>query len=161
MRRLCDTLLDVKNATPPLPNPISAPPSCPARIAPSWRAAPPYQFSRVTSVPTDTLQASTGTPAARCGLVRSAFRPSDDATTFQFLVCRHCGWPGRGVLWEPWFSEWERGRAQLFARSHNYSAHPRGAEEHAAHTRGTSPAPSCSLLPRRAADSTPEARVSA
>ncbi|KAJ4459828.1 putative DUF1237 domain protein [Paratrimastix pyriformis] len=49
-------------------------------------AAPAYQFSRQTGNPLDTLQGQTGAPAARCGLIRSAFRPSDDAATYQFSI---------------------------------------------------------------------------
>lgn len=46
-----------------------------------------YQFQRCTSCdPTDTLMHGVGAPVRRTGLVRSAFRPSDDSTTFQFLV---------------------------------------------------------------------------
>lgn len=48
----------------------------------------PYRFERVSSVPTETLaNRGNGSPVrGRTGLVRSAFRPSDDATTFQFLI---------------------------------------------------------------------------
>lgn len=47
----------------------------------------PYYFRRTSPHPSETLAASgLGAPARRCGLVRSAFRPSDDATTFPFLV---------------------------------------------------------------------------
>lgn len=48
----------------------------------------PYRFERVSSVPTETMaNRGNGSPVNRgTGLVRSAFRPSDDATTFQFHV---------------------------------------------------------------------------
>lgn len=48
----------------------------------------PYQFRRVTNVATETLpNRGNGSPVkGDTGLVRSAFRPSDDATTFQFLI---------------------------------------------------------------------------
>jgi meiotically up-regulated gene 157 (Mug157) protein len=45
-----------------------------------------YQFQRQAVEPTDTLLHSTGHPAAYTGMVRSAFRPSDDATTFPFHI---------------------------------------------------------------------------
>jgi uncharacterized protein len=45
-----------------------------------------YSFARTTSVPTDTLLHKVGPPAARCGLIKSAFRPSDDATRLPYLV---------------------------------------------------------------------------
>lgn len=48
----------------------------------------PYRFERTSSIPTETLgNRGNGHPVrAGTGLVRSAFRPSDDATTFQLLV---------------------------------------------------------------------------
>lgn len=47
----------------------------------------PYRFMRVTDRPLDTLQnAGWGSPVNPVGLIASAFRPSDDATTFMFLV---------------------------------------------------------------------------
>lgn len=48
----------------------------------------PYQFTRITNVATETLpNRGNGSPVkGGTGLVRSAFRPSDDATTFQFLI---------------------------------------------------------------------------
>lgn len=48
----------------------------------------PYRFTRVTSASTETLpNGGNGSPVkGGTGLVRSAFRPSDDATTFQFLI---------------------------------------------------------------------------
>lgn len=47
----------------------------------------PYSFMRVTSSAYDTLpNKGLGTPVKPVGLIVSAFRPSDDATTFQFLV---------------------------------------------------------------------------
>lgn len=47
----------------------------------------PYTFLRVTDRTFDTLSnRGNGTPVNPVGLIASAFRPSDDATTFQFLV---------------------------------------------------------------------------
>lgn len=47
----------------------------------------PYTFLRVTDRTFDTLSnKGMGNPVKPCGLIASAFRPSDDATTFQFLV---------------------------------------------------------------------------
>ncbi|KAI8060992.1 hypothetical protein BC940DRAFT_327877 [Gongronella butleri] len=46
-----------------------------------------YRFQRYTDRPTETLGADgLGGIAQRCGLVRSAFRPSDDATTLPYLI---------------------------------------------------------------------------
>lgn len=46
-----------------------------------------YRFRRRTFSPTDTLpNGGYGWPAKPCGLIASAFRPSDDATTYPFLV---------------------------------------------------------------------------
>lgn len=46
-----------------------------------------YKFQRKTHVPTDTQQGwGWGAPVRPCGLIFSAFRPSDDATTFGFLI---------------------------------------------------------------------------
>mmetsp|Transcript_27982 Transcript_27982/g.54403 ORF Transcript_27982/g.54403 Transcript_27982/m.54403 type:complete len:438 (+) Transcript_27982:1-1314(+) len=45
-----------------------------------------YQFQRTTSEPTDTLSHGVGNPGMYTGMIRSMFRPSDDATTFPFLV---------------------------------------------------------------------------
>jgi meiotically up-regulated gene 157 (Mug157) protein len=47
---------------------------------------PPYTFRRSSVHPSETLLHGRGAPARRTGLVRSAFRPSDDATTFPFHV---------------------------------------------------------------------------
>lgn len=47
---------------------------------------PTYQFQRQASEPSDTLLHGVGHPAAESGMVKSAFRPSDDATTLPFLV---------------------------------------------------------------------------
>ena len=48
---------------------------------------PVYQFRRTTPFATDTLtNQGLGNPFARTGMSRSAFRPSDDAATFQHLV---------------------------------------------------------------------------
>ena len=47
----------------------------------------PYRFLRVTDRQLDTLQnVGWGSPVKPVGLIASAFRPSDDATTFMFLV---------------------------------------------------------------------------
>jgi len=46
----------------------------------------PYCFTRLTTVPTDTLMFGVGAPAKRCGLSKSPFRPSDDATILPFLI---------------------------------------------------------------------------
>lgn len=47
----------------------------------------PYSFMRISEKPTDTLAGNGfGSPIKPNGLICSAFRPSDDATTFLFLV---------------------------------------------------------------------------
>ncbi|MDF3130618.1 glycoside hydrolase family 125 protein [Kiritimatiellaeota bacterium B1221] len=46
----------------------------------------PYRFAREFDRPTETLQDGVGFPVKPCGMVKSYFRPSDDATTFKFLV---------------------------------------------------------------------------
>lgn len=47
----------------------------------------PYHFQRVTAAQLDTkANSGYGNPVKPCGLIASAFRPSDDATTFEFLV---------------------------------------------------------------------------
>lgn len=46
-----------------------------------------YMFTRKTDRAFDTLSNNgMGTPVKPCGLIASAFRPSDDATTLQFLI---------------------------------------------------------------------------
>ncbi|KAI8093712.1 DUF1237 domain-containing protein [Halteromyces radiatus] len=46
-----------------------------------------YRFTRYSDRPTETLGANgLGGISQRCGLVKSAFRPSDDATTFPYLI---------------------------------------------------------------------------
>lgn len=46
-----------------------------------------YSFQRKSTVPTDTQQGyGWGAPVKLCGLIFSAFRPSDDATTYGFLI---------------------------------------------------------------------------
>lgn len=46
-----------------------------------------YSFQRKSTVPTDTQQGyGWGAPVKPCGLIFSAFRPSDDATTYGFLI---------------------------------------------------------------------------
>ena len=47
---------------------------------------PTYQFQRQASEPSDTLLHGVGHLAAESGMVKSAFRSSDDATTLPFLV---------------------------------------------------------------------------
>lgn len=50
-----------------------------------------YTFERITAVASDTrAMAGKGTMAARSGLIKSAFRPSDDATVLPFLVPANC-----------------------------------------------------------------------
>lgn len=47
----------------------------------------PYRFGRVTDRALDTMNNNGyGSPVKQCGLIVSAFRPSDDATTLQYLV---------------------------------------------------------------------------
>jgi uncharacterized protein len=47
----------------------------------------PYKFQRITAVAYDTVPLyGYGNPTRPCGLVHSAFRPSDDACVFPFLV---------------------------------------------------------------------------
>jgi len=46
----------------------------------------PYRFQRAAPNPTDSLVNGTGNPAKATGLIASAFRPSDDACIFPFLV---------------------------------------------------------------------------
>ncbi|SPN96658.1 related to Meiotically up-regulated gene 157 protein [Cephalotrichum gorgonifer] len=51
------------------------------------RLTPPYTFNSWTKTMTATLNnVGTGNPVARTGMVRSPFRPSDDAAVFEFLV---------------------------------------------------------------------------
>jgi meiotically up-regulated gene 157 (Mug157) protein len=52
------------------------------------KSAPgPYKFQRLTTVPSDSLPGNGyGNPTRPCGLIHSAFRPSDDACMFPFLV---------------------------------------------------------------------------
>lgn len=45
-----------------------------------------YTFQRSSFEPTDTLAHGVGHPGAYTGMVRSAFRPSDDATQYPFFV---------------------------------------------------------------------------
>ena len=45
-----------------------------------------YEFQRPALEPTDSLAHKVGNPIRRTGLIKSAFRPSDDATTYRFLV---------------------------------------------------------------------------
>jgi meiotically up-regulated gene 157 (Mug157) protein len=47
----------------------------------------PYSFQRTTENPNDSLpQGGYGNPTRPCGLIHSAFRPSDDACIFPFLI---------------------------------------------------------------------------
>lgn len=47
----------------------------------------PYRFQRKTERQLDTMcNGGWGAPVSGCGLIVSCFRPSDDATTFQYLV---------------------------------------------------------------------------
>lgn len=46
----------------------------------------PYRFQRTASNPTDSLVNGIGNPLKPIGLIASAFRPSDDACIFPFLV---------------------------------------------------------------------------
>jgi meiotically up-regulated gene 157 (Mug157) protein len=47
----------------------------------------PYKFQRVTAVAYDTVPlGGYGNPTRPCGLIHSAFRPSDDACVFPFLI---------------------------------------------------------------------------
>ena len=47
----------------------------------------PYRFQRVSAVASDSLtNGGYGNPGRPCGLIHSAFRPSDDACIFPFLV---------------------------------------------------------------------------
>ena len=46
----------------------------------------PYRFQRAATNPTDTLVNGIGNPLQPVGLIASAFRPSDDACIFPFLV---------------------------------------------------------------------------
>ena len=45
-----------------------------------------YSFERFSYVPTDTLIHGVGPPSIYTGLIRSAFRPADDATRLPFLI---------------------------------------------------------------------------
>ena len=45
-----------------------------------------YQFQRQTTVPTDTLLHGVGPPGLYTGMIKSSFRPSDDATVFPYLI---------------------------------------------------------------------------
>ncbi len=50
-------------------------------------ASPAYMFQRTTMFPTDSLEGKgMGVPAARTGMIKSAFRPSDDATKLPFNI---------------------------------------------------------------------------
>ncbi|KAJ3162208.1 hypothetical protein HK101_000758 [Irineochytrium annulatum] len=50
-----------------------------------------YTFRRASDVPSDTLTlGGRGPPGRRCGMVRTAFRPSDDAAVFPFHLPSNC-----------------------------------------------------------------------
>lgn len=49
-------------------------------------ARSPYRFRRTCDVPDSLPNAGRGDPARRCGLIRNAFRPSDDACKLPFLI---------------------------------------------------------------------------
>jgi meiotically up-regulated gene 157 (Mug157) protein len=49
-------------------------------------AEAPYLFQRTTAQPSDTLQDGLGAPGRACGLIRSAFRPSDDALLLPYNI---------------------------------------------------------------------------
>ncbi|EWM21262.1 meiotically up-regulated, partial [Nannochloropsis gaditana] len=68
----------------------SVPPSFPPSLPPSF----PYTFQRETRVASETQWGAAGEGGAsrRCALVRSAFRPSDDATLLPFHL------PGNAML---------------------------------------------------------------
>ena len=52
-----------------------------------WNGHGSYTFLRVTDRQLDTkCVVGRGNPVRPCGLIASAFRPSDDATTFEFLI---------------------------------------------------------------------------
>lgn len=57
------------------------------QAATSDPSASPYRFQRVSSTPTETQELDgMGPPTAYTGMSRSPFRPSDDATTFPYLI---------------------------------------------------------------------------
>ena len=47
---------------------------------------PPYLFQRTTGQPSDTLENGRGNPAAYTGMIKTGFRPSDDAHILPFNV---------------------------------------------------------------------------
>lgn len=51
---------------------------------------PTYTFQRQTSQPTDSLSHGRGWPAAPTGMIKTGFRPSDDAHVFPYLVPANC-----------------------------------------------------------------------
>lgn len=53
---------------------------------------PPYTFLRETEQPTDSTIHGRGSPSKTCGLVKSSFRPSDDACLLPFNI------PGNAML---------------------------------------------------------------
>jgi uncharacterized protein len=49
--------------------------------------AGPYKFQRISAVPYDTVYlGGYGNPTRRCGLIHSAFRPSDDSCIYSYLI---------------------------------------------------------------------------
>lgn len=72
----------MKDTWPSIPTSLSTQPN-PGRVSIENR----YRFRRYTDRPTETLgESGLGGIAKECGLVKSAFRPSDDATTLPYLV---------------------------------------------------------------------------
>ena len=56
------------------------------RVQQRKESSGPYRFQRMAANPTDTLVNGIGNPGKPVGLIASAFRPSDDACIFPFLV---------------------------------------------------------------------------
>ncbi|KAG1313755.1 hypothetical protein G6F64_002004 [Rhizopus arrhizus] len=72
----------MKDTWPSVPTSLSTQ-SNPDRVSIENR----YRFRRYTDRPTETLgESGLGGIAKECGLVKSAFRPSDDATTLPYLI---------------------------------------------------------------------------
>ena len=51
---------------------------------------PEYFFQRKTEEPTDSLHFGRGNPCQTCGLIKTAFRNSDDATLLSFNIPENC-----------------------------------------------------------------------
>ncbi len=57
------------------------------RVQQRKEAPGPYRYQRLTKIPTDSLMLDGyGPPSNKVGLIHSAFRPSDDACVYPFLV---------------------------------------------------------------------------